>query len=179
MSDVYELAPPKGSLDKAEKYIDQLVNLLNQKKIDVIRTDLKKFDPTTLQDHYSIHLKDYQIEISHSKHPGTNNNSYVMIFNNFKKLAEGSGEKVILGYIYLPDPLFSKFKIAANAQIEAKRRAEEEKRFDNAVAPIDALLSTASDENSPKNTASVDVFPKKELGQSSENFSDSSQIHQI
>ena len=114
MSDATPQTPPKGDLDKAEKYIGQLVDLINQKKIEVYHTDLTKFDPTSLQDHYSVNLKEYQIEISHSKHQETGKNSYVMIFNNLKNIAEGSGEKVILAYIYLADSQFSKFKIVAD-----------------------------------------------------------------
>ncbi|MBI2593732.1 hypothetical protein HYW44_03750 [Candidatus Daviesbacteria bacterium] len=178
MSDVNELAPPKGSLDKAEGYIDQLVNLLNQKKIDVFRTDLKKFDPTTLQNHYSIHLKDYQIEISHNRHQETGKNSYVMIFNNLKNISEGSGERVILGYIYLADSQYSKFKIVADNQIEARRRAAEEKRFNKAVEPIDQLLITVSSENSIKDTNSTDTL-KEEFSRSSEELPNPPQLHQI
>lgn len=171
MSDVNELAPPKGNSEKAEKYINQLTDLINQNEIEVYRTDLKKFDPTSLQDHYTIGLKDYQIEISHSKHPGSDKNSYVMIFNNLKNLAEGTGEKVILGYIYLADSQYSKFKIVADTRIEAKRRAEEEKRFNKAIEPIDQLLITVSTENSLKQNSSTDTIK--------EEYPDPPQIHQI
>lgn len=166
-----EQTPPKGDLEKAEKYVNQLIDLINQNKIEVYHTDLKKFDPTSLQDHYTIGLKDYQIEISHSKHPGSDKNSYVMIFNNLKNLAGGSGEKVILGYIYLADSQYSKFKIVADTQIEARRRAEEEKRFNEAVEPIDRLLITVSGENPLKNTNSTNT--------AEEEYPDSSRLHQI
>lgn len=143
MSDYDQETPPKGDIEKAEKYINQLIDLLNQRKIEVYHTDLTKFDPTSLQDHYSVSLKDYQIEISHSKHKNTDKNSYVMIFNNLKNISEGTGEKVILAYIYLADSQFSKFKIVADRQIEERRRVEEEKRFKQALAPIDSLLDEA------------------------------------
>ncbi len=143
MSDTNQTNPPKGDFDKADKYINQLAELINQKRIEVFHTDLKKFDPTTLQDHYTIKLQDYQIEISHSKQPNTGKDSFVMIFNNFKNLSDGNGAKAILAYIYLADSHFSKFKIVADRQIEDRRRAEEEKRFKEALAPIDNLLSQA------------------------------------
>lgn len=166
-----EQTPPKGDLESAEKYISQLVDLIVQNKIEVYRTDLKKFDPTTLQDHYSVNLKNYQIEISHSKHPESSKSSYVMIFNNLANLSSGSREKVILGYVYLPDALFLKFKIAADGQLEAKRRAEEEKRFNEAVEPIDQLLINVSGENSLKNSSSVTT--------AEEEYTDPPQLHQI
>ncbi len=144
MSDSSNQTPPRGDFEKAERYINQLVGLINQNKIEAFRTDLKKFDPTTLHDHYSVSLRDYQIELSHSKQPDSNKDSYVMIFNNLKQLSEGRGEKVILAYIYMTDSQFGKFKLVADRQIEQKRKAEEEKRFSEALAPIDELLSQAS-----------------------------------
>lgn len=170
MSDSAQTIPPRGDIEKAEKYINQLVELLNQGKIDVTRTDLQKFDPTSLKDHYLVVLKDYQIEISHSQHPNTNKNSYVMIFNNLKNIAEGRGEKVILAYIYLTDSQFSKFKIVADGRIEALRRAEEEKRFNQAIKPIDELLNKVSGEAEN---------PKRDFEQTPKQFSDSPQIHQV
>lgn len=156
MSDTNQTNPPKGDFDKADKYINQLAELINQKKIEVFHTDLKKFDPTTLQDHYTIKLQDYQIEISHSKQANTGKDSFVMIFNNFKNLSDGNGAKAILAYIYLADSHFSKFKIVADRQIEDRRRAEEEKRFKEALAPIDNLLSqvqTLPDSSAAQKTA--------------------------
>lgn len=151
MSDTNQTNPPKGDFDKADKYINQLVDLINQKRIEVFHTDLKKFDPTALQDHYTIKLQDYQIEISHSKQANTGKDSYVMIFNNFKNLSDGKGEKAILAYIYLADSHFSKFKIVADRQIEERRRAEEEKRFKEALVPIDNLLNQVQTQTSSAN----------------------------
>ena len=146
MSESADQTPPRGDFQKAEKYINQLVNLINQKKIEVFHTDLKKFDPTTLHDHYSIALQDYQIEISHSK-PDSDKSSYVMIFNNLRQLSSGTGQKVILAYIYLADSQFSKFKVVADRRLEERRKVEEEKKFNDAVAPIDQLLeNVAGDE---------------------------------
>ena len=183
MSDTGQKPPPRGDFEKAEKYINQLVDIINQNKLHVFRTDLKKFDPTSLQDHYTISLTDYQIEISHSKQPGSDDNtpaggknSYVMIFNNLKNLAQGNGEKVILGYVYLADAQYSKFKIVADRQIEERRRAEEEKRFKEALTPIDNLLDHVSIKpaSSPENST-----PKLQEQQSSSSFLTEQQFHQI
>jgi len=175
MSNSDQKAPPKGNSEKAERYINQLVELINQNKLQVFHTDLKRFDPGSLQDHYTVNLTDYQIEISHSKHPNSGKASYVMIFNNFKHLAQGSGEKVILAYIYLADAQFSKFKIVADHQLEEKRRTEEEKRFKQAVAPIDSLLSQASAQT-PNNNPELQT---NETSKSSDSYLSEQQIHQI
>lgn len=136
--------PPRGDFETAEKYVNQLIDLLNERKIEVDHTDLKRFDPTTLQDHYTISLSEYQIEISHSKQPDSGKDSFVMIFNNMKQIAEGSGAKVILAYIYLADSQFSRFKIVADHYISEKRKIEEERRFKEALQPIDRLLDQVS-----------------------------------
>lgn len=160
MSDSRSDNPPRGDFETAEKYINQLIDLLNDRKIEVDHTDLKRFDPTTLQDHYTIGLSEYQIEISHSKTPDSGKDSYVMIFNNMKQLAEGSGAKVILAYIYLADSQFSRFKIVADHYITEKRKTEEEKRFKEALMPIDQLLdqvvgnSQKTAESTPLSSAS-------------------------
>jgi 3-polyprenyl-4-hydroxybenzoate decarboxylase len=100
-----------------------------------------------------------------------------MIFNNLKNISEGSGERVILGYIYLADSQYAKFKIVADNQIEARRRAAEEKRFNEAVEPIDKLLTVVSDENSPADSSKD--YPDGESAKSSEDSTDYPQIHQI
>lgn len=150
MPDSAQNTPPKGDMEKAEKYINQLVELINQKKILVDHTDLSRFDPSTVQDHYTLKLEDYQIEISRSKHTESDKFSHVMIFNNFKNLSEGLPEKVILAFTYLTDGQFSKFKLVADRQIEERRKAEEEKQFNEALKPIDNLLDQASGEVSNK-----------------------------
>lgn len=168
--------PPKGDLDKAEKYVSQLVDLINQRKIEVYHTDLAKFDPTSLQDHYSINLEKYQIEISHSKHQDSGKNSFVMIFNNLKNIAGGNGEKVILAYIYLADSQFSKFKIVADRFLEEKRRIEEEQNFKEALAPIDDLL----DQVSSQDTGHQHPAKHEETQErSSDSYLSEQQFHQI
>lgn len=175
MSDPDQKTPPKGDSEKAERYINQLVELINQNKLHVFHTDLKKFDPGSLQDHYTISLTDYQIEISHSKHPNSGKASYVMIFNNFKNLAQGNGEKAILAYVYLADAQYSKFKIVADRQIEERRRAEEDKRFKEALVPIDNLLNQVSAQSQTENQASTG----EETPQPSDSYLSEQQIHQI
>lgn len=183
--------PPRGDFQKAEEYIGKLVELINRDKIQVSRTDLKRFDPTTLQDHYTVSLSDYHIEISHSKQPNSGKDSYVMIFNNLKHLSAGSGEKVILAYIYLADSQFSKFKTVADRQLEEKRRFEEAKKFNEALEPIDELLDKAAGLNQETTQTSLSANPlmqsfRNELGSSldktertSDNPISSSQIHQV
>lgn len=176
MSDPDQKTPPKGDSEKAEKYINQLVELINQNKLLVFHTDLKKFDPTSLQDHYTIALTDYQIEISHSKQPNSGKDSFVMIFNNFKHLAQGNGEKVILAYIYLADAQFSKFRIVADRQIEERRRLEEEKRFKEALVPIDNLLNQVSS-TLPAQNPQTSTTAAESTNNSS--YLSEQQIHQI
>ncbi|MBI3485867.1 hypothetical protein HY025_02875 [Candidatus Daviesbacteria bacterium] len=136
--------PPKGDPAKAQKYIDQLITLISEDKIEVFHTDLSKFDPSSLEDHFRVDLKDYLIEISHSKQPNSGKDSYVILFTNLRKIQEGSNEKVILAYMYLADEQFHKFKDAANQQIEKRKKLEEEQKLEEALAPIDSALKEAS-----------------------------------
>lgn len=133
--------PPRGDYQKAEAYLNKLIPLLESNKLEVIHTDLQKFDPGTIQDHYRLDLEDYQIELSHSKLPNSGTDSYVMLFTNLKKVEAGTAEKTILAYTQLSDTQFQRFKTAAEAQIEERRRKEEEKRFNEALSPIDSILS--------------------------------------
>lgn len=157
MSDTSNYTPPRGDFEKAERYINQLVSLINQNKIEAFHTDLNKFDPTTLHDHYTVNLQEYQIELSHSKQPNTGKDSFVMIFNNLKQLAEGSGDKVILAYIYMADSQFTKFKLVADRQVEQKRKAEEDKKFQDALAPIDEILNKAAGDSLANPTYQSDM----------------------
>lgn len=140
-------SPPKGDHQKAEKYISKLIQLLNQDKVEVIHTDLNRFDPGSIQDHYRVDLKEYQIEISHSKLPSSGADSFVMIFTNFSNVQAGNTEKVILAYTQLSEAQFTRFKTAAEDQLERERKVEEEKRFNSATAPIDQILESAFDPN--------------------------------
>lgn len=160
--DTANSTPPRGDYQKAEKYITQLCTLIEQNKIEVIHTDLKKFDPNSIQDHYRVALEDYHIEISHSKLPNSGSDSYVMLFTNLKNVAAGSADKTILAYTQLSDSQFQTFKEAAEAQIEERRRKEEEKRFNDALSPIDNLLNQAkstSTEPEMEKPAAEDKLP--------------------
>ncbi len=134
------LPPPSGDTEKADKYLAQLIELINEDKLIVSHTDLSKFDPTSLQDHYRLDLKDYEVEVSHNKQANTGKDSYIILFNNLKSLNEKCTEKVILAYLYLTADQFAKFKTIADDQIERKRKEAEEKRFKEAMAPVDQAL---------------------------------------
>ncbi|MBI2196253.1 hypothetical protein HYU45_01430 [Candidatus Daviesbacteria bacterium] len=134
------LPPPSGGSEKADLYLNQLIELINEDKLIVSHTDLAKFDPTSLQDHYRLDLKDYEVEVSHSKQADTGKDFYVLLFNNLKSINEGCTEKVILAYIHITEDQFAKFKTVAETQIERKRKEAEEKRFKEVMAPIDQAL---------------------------------------
>lgn len=144
--------PPKGDVQKAEKYISKLIDLITQDKITVHHTDLKRFDPGSLQDHYYVDLKEYRIEISHSKLPQSGSDSYVMIFTNIKNITQGSSDKIVLAYTQLADEQFSRFKSTAESQLEKIKKAEEEKRFNEALSPIDDLLNDHLTQNNDSAT---------------------------
>lgn len=155
--------PPRGDYQKAESYINKLVGLVESGKLEVVHTDLQKFDPGSIQDHYRMDLGDYQIEISHSKLPNSGTDSYVMLFTNLKNVSAGTAEKAILAYTQLSNNQFNKFKTAAESQIEERRRLEEEKRFNDALAPIDSLLNDANN-NQPmtKSVGTTTITEEKE-----------------
>ena len=135
-----ELPPPIGDAEKADKYLNTLIDLITQDKLTVSHTDLSKFDPTSLQDHYSMALKDYEIEVSHNKQPDTGQDSFVILFNNLNHLNGQYGSKVILAYIHLNEAQFQKFKTVSDDQIFRKKKEAEEKRFKEAMTPIDQAL---------------------------------------
>jgi hypothetical protein len=135
-----ELAPPIGDPNQAQKYVNQLVDLISADRLYASQTDLKKFDPSALQDHYSLDLKGYKVEISHSKYPQTGKDSYIILFTNVKHITGGSAEKLILAYMHLDETQFAKLKHAFVQQTERKKRAEEERRLKEALMPIDQVL---------------------------------------
>lgn len=142
-----EPPPPAGDEEKAEKYLNQLLSLINADKLTVVHTDLNKFEIASIQDHYRMDLGEYEVEINHSKQPDTGQDFYVMLFNNIKKIEDGGQNcinKVILAYTHLTQTQFEAFKEAADASIERKRKREEAKRFASAMNPIDNLLSDLS-----------------------------------
>lgn len=163
--DTAQKNPPRGDYQKAENYIHKLVSLIESGKLEVVHTDLNKFDPSSIQDHYRMDLDNYQIEISHSKLPASGSDSYVMLFTNLKNVSEGNAEKAILAYTQLSNTQFNTFKTAAETQIEEKRRIEEEKRFNAALGPIDSLLDKVANKESFYNAStshSVNISEDKE-----------------
>ena len=139
-----DLPPPSGDPKLADKYINQLIQLIESDKLDAQHTDLAKFDPSSLQDHYRLELKDYRVEVSHSKYPNSGKDSYIILFTNIKDLADGVCEKIILAYMHLDHNQFSAFKKAAIGQMDRKRKAEEEKRLKAALEPVDQILEDFS-----------------------------------
>jgi hypothetical protein len=138
---VAQSTPPKGDEAKGEKYVADLIRLLESGKIQVYKTDLSQFNPSSLQSHYRIDLDDFQIEISHSTHLDTGSHSFVIIFNNLKKIADGNTGKAILAYIHLNETQYMRFHKAAELQIDKLQRIEDEKRFLQAVRPFDDKIA--------------------------------------
>src|SRR3990167_5803871 len=124
------LIPPSGDPIQAERYVNQLIQLVDDNKLLVAHTDLAKFDPSSLQDHFSLDLKEYKVEISHSKYPITGKDSFVILFTNIKQVSEGQNEKIILAYMHLDENQFKSLKKSFNEQIERIRKAEEKKRLE-------------------------------------------------
>lgn len=143
------LPPPSGDPTKAEKYISQLIALIEKDKLTITHTDLSKFDPLSLEDHYLIQLRDYQVEFSHSKHPQSGKDSYIMLFTNLKHVANGGQQKIILAYMHLDDTQFMGVKRVCMEQVERKRRIEEERRLKAALEPVDKLLSEMTTNSQP------------------------------
>lgn len=150
------LPPPNGNPTQAEKYVNQLIKLLDDDKLTVFHTDLSKFNPGILQDHFRMDLNDYQIEISHSKDPNSAKDSYIILFNNLKKIAEKNCQKVILAYMHLEHDQFMRFRKIAFEQIERMRRMAEEKRLKTALKPVDEILESLEDKSKE------DIHPKPE-----------------
>lgn len=133
--------PPSADSKKAEKYVSQFIHLIEVDKLTVIRTDLSKFDPSILQDHYRLDFMEYSVEISHSKQPNSGADSFVMLFTNIKNIAEsGTCEKVILAYLHLDQNQFIRLKSATEGQLHRIKKAEQEKKFQAAILPIDQAL---------------------------------------
>lgn len=151
-----KLAPPGGDTKKAEKYLSQLIDLINKDRLTVSHTDLKKFDPSALEDHYQLELADYHVEVSHSKHPSTGKDFYNIIFNNLRQIRDGCTEKTILAYMHLSEDQFQRFAGAGNDQIARKAREAEEKRFNEALQPIDEAINKLNRKENPETLVGED-----------------------
>lgn len=153
------LPPPSGDPARSEKYVSQLITLIEKDKLNIIHTDLSKFDSSSLEDHFLTQLKDYQVEFSHGKHPQSGKDSYIMLFTNLKHVVNGGHQKIILAYMHLDDTQFVRVKRAGMEQVERKRRIEEERRLKVALEPVDKLLSEMStDSRSTPNTANGQLY---------------------
>lgn len=139
-----QLPPPQGDIVRAEKYLSQLTDLIRRNKVKVAHTDLNKFNLNSIQDHYRVDLSDYEVEVSHSRHPDSDKDYYVMLFNNIDKIEEGCAKKVILAYINLTEPQFKTFKSSCEEHLARKKQEEEQKRFQKVMEPIDSLLGDLS-----------------------------------
>lgn len=132
--------PPSGDTQKAEEYLVKMLPLIESEKLLVNHTDLSKFDPTSLEDHYRVDLKEYLIEVSHSKNPDTGRDSFVMLFNNLSQIDTDSTQRVILAYLHLTEEQFRRFADCAQSQAERIKAREEEKRLNEALKPIDDVF---------------------------------------
>lgn len=157
MSNSSQLPPPSGNPNQAEYYMTKLVELIDMDKLTAARTDLSKFNPTALHDHFRLDLKDYEVEISHNKQPDSGKDFYVILFNNLKFINEQCSEKVILAYMHLSPQQFHSFKSATERQMLRKKRLEEEKRLQEAMAPIDHTLDQLATSSS-HSTQSPPIF---------------------
>lgn len=160
MSD--QLPPPSADSKKADKYLAQLIDLINTDKLLVSRTDLSKFDPTSMQNHYRVNLDDYEIEVSHTKQADSGQDFYIMLFNNLKRIYGAASEKIILAYMHLTQEQFNDFKDVSDKQLAQKAKEAEEKRFTEVMEPIDKALANLTDSGSNLGKDDVDnssTFP--------------------
>ncbi len=134
--------PPSGDSQKADEYISKLTKLLSQDKLTVIHTDLTRYEPCTIADHYKIVMQSYEVEVSHTKQPDTGKDYYVMLFNNVRQFEQSN--KLILAYIHLNNDQFQVFKKACEEQLDRQKAIEDRKRFEAAMSPIDQALNEVS-----------------------------------
>lgn len=157
-----KLMPPQGERDQADKYLHKLITLLDQNKIKVVHTDLKKFDLASLEDHYSISLDNYEVEVSHTKQPDTGKDFYIILFNNLKRIqanGESCTNKLILAYIHLTQEQFQVFRSAAQDFLERRRKEEDSKRFKEVMEPINQILDNLGS-GQKNNQETREKFPK-------------------
>lgn len=150
--------PPSGDSEKAEKYLNKIIDLLKQDKLTAYHTDLAQFDPNSLQDHYRVDLKDYQIEVSHSKQPDNGKDSFIILFNNLKLAENNLPEKIILAYLHLTTTQFNDFKSAAEDQIQKVAQQEQEQRLNEVLSPIEQALEEISQSDNQPDQQSDSIF---------------------
>lgn len=134
--------PPIGDVSKAEKYIDRLIELMNKDKCQVTQSDLAKFGQSHMKEHYRISLGTYDAEVSHSLNQNQRD-TYILLFTNTQQIKEGKAQDAILAYINLSSELYGELKTSIENHIERKIKEAEEKRFNEAMQPIDDLIDQA------------------------------------
>lgn len=144
-----QLPPPGAESDKAQRYVDSLIRLIGNEKVLVTQTDLKRYNSPSMEDHYRINLKDYDIELSHNKNPETSEETYIMIFNSIGLIDPQNPQPVVLAYVHLEMAHFMRLKQAADSQIEKIRKAKEEARFKATMQPIEQLLDQMGNDTPP------------------------------
>ncbi len=157
-----DLPPPNADAHLASKYIDWIIDLINKDKLIISKSDLSKFgNLASMKDHYRINLEAYEVEISHSKHPEIGEDIFVMIFNNIKKIDPAlPNQRAILAYVNLTREQFEKIKTCADNQVDRQKREAAEKRFKEAMTPIDQVLDQIS--NKENSSSDPDEKSKKE-----------------
>lgn len=151
--------PPAGDSIQAEKYISKIVRLVEQEKLTVDHTDLSKFDPSNLQDHYRLDLKEYVLEVSHSKQPDSGKDSYILIFTNIKKF-DSDCQKIILAYLHLTAEQFKRFTSTAKVHLEKKQKEAAAKKLQEALSPIDQALDNLAEVSKHENSDSYEIPPR-------------------
>lgn len=142
--------PPIGDSKDAPNYISKLIAAFESERYTLVHSDLSKFDPCSIQDHYRVDLGDYHAEVSHSKHPQTAADVYSLIFTNIQKIRDGASNEAVLSYISLEKATFDHFKSAAERYFKDGERRAELRRFKEAMSPVDAILSPFNETTSSK-----------------------------
>lgn len=149
------LPPPGGSPQDAERYINKITALISQDRISVSKTDLSKFAPNALENHYRINLHDYSVEVSHSK-IDNGKDSYVIIFSNLHHIKNGASDEAVLAYMHLDDEQYKRFKQIADEQIWRDNREINETRLVEALKPVDELLEELANQSRQSDDNMVD-----------------------
>lgn len=144
--------PPSGDPLQAEKYLKKIIELIDEDKLDVAHTDLSKFNPGSLQNHFRIDLQEYKVEVSHSKQKDSGKDSYIILFTNIQTIDPTNPEKIILAYMHLNEVQYGDFRNAAFEQINRKKKKAEEKRLNDAMEPINNILEQLAKPNLPATT---------------------------
>lgn len=134
--------PPIGDVSKAEKYIDRLIELMNKDKCTVTHSDLSKFGQSSMKEHFRISLGSYDAEVSHSLNPHQKD-IYILLFTNTTQIKEGKAKEAILAYINLSSELYKKIRMGVEDYLDRKFREAEQKRFNEAMQPIDDFIDQA------------------------------------